>query len=128
MLNIHIDGAQQIAATFASMLQQVEKLGKEQIAEELTEWQKQDMHRKIPNTKQEDDVTVSTEIWPRSRVSMARDLLRHQRGKPTVVQLTPRASGAAAHHRPILRSELLDMLCVRMAALMNRVLRWQVKA
>jgi hypothetical protein len=126
VLNIHIDGAQQIAATFASMLQQVEKLGKEQIAAELTEWQTQDMHRKIPNTKQEDDVTVTTEIWPRSRVTMARDLLRKKRH--TVVQVTPRSAGAAAHHRPILRSELFDMLCVRMAALMNRVLRWQVKA
>jgi transcription termination factor Rho len=126
---VTIEGGSQIDATLASMVDQINKLGTEDMATELTTWQTEDMHRKYPNTKQDDEKTVSTEIWPRSRVSMTADMLMpFIKGKRTKVYAPPRATGAATHHRPILRSELFNMLCVRMSALMSRTLKWQIKA
>lgn len=121
MINVEAEGMEAIAKTLESMAQQIDALGKQEMFKELLAWQVEDMHRKYPNTTQDDEKTVSTEVWPRSRLSILRSMMR---GNPRRVYAPPRAYST----RPILRSELFDILCVRMAALMDRVLTWQTKA
>jgi len=129
MMHIEMFGLDEIARTIDSMSKQIEQLGKSNMADELTAWQAEDMRRRYPNTKQDDDKTVSTEIWPRSRLSEQR---RKQRSRPLRIHVAPRtgtAGGTPVHSaRPILRSELFTTLVERMDALLARVLQWQIKA
>ena len=131
MINIEAEGLEQITATLDSMVKQIDQLGKSDMADELTAWQSEDMRRRYPNTKQEDDKTVSTEIWPRSRLSD--DPSKRRQWKPVRrVYAAPRtgtAGGTPVHStRPVLREELFTMLVERMDALLSRVLEWQTKA
>jgi hypothetical protein len=114
-----------VTATLDGMADQIAKLGKEEMAKELTEWQRDDMKRTYPNTKQENETTVSTEIWPRSRVSEGHKP-RQSAEKRVRVYAPPRGGPrVASSARPILRSELFKTLCDRMATLLNRALHWK---
>jgi hypothetical protein len=129
-MHVEFDGLDRVQATLDGMGEQIQTLGKEEMAKELTEWQTKDMKRTYPNTKQEDDTTVSTEIWPRSRLSETR---KPSQTKRVRVYAPPRSGGGggprqATSTRPILRSELFATLCTRMSELLNRVLKWQTKA
>jgi hypothetical protein len=123
--HVEFDGLGNVTATLDGMADKIAKLGKEEIAKELTAWQRDDMRRTYPNTKQPDEKTATTEIWPRSRVSEG-----HQpnaaRGKRVRVYAPPRGGPrVASSTRPILRAELFTTLCDRMAELLNRVLTWR---
>ena len=107
-----------------------EQLGEfpDAMAEELTDWQRDDMHRKYPNTTLE-DTDASTLIWPRSR--LAEDTHRQvapRRAKwPPRIKQRARAPVAIARGgstRPLLRPELFEKLADRMAALMADKLNW----
>jgi hypothetical protein len=96
------------------------------MADELTEWQKVDMHRRYPNTETEENA-VSTEIWPTSRV-----VERDQKKINKIIRARKNAGGKSVsrkpvggHQRPILRPELYDKLVKRMDELMEKELSWR---
>jgi hypothetical protein len=123
---VDFDGMGNVTATLDGMADKISKLGKEEMAKELTEWQRDDMKRTYPNTKQEDEKTVMTEIWPRSRVSEGhKPNTTGASAKRVRVYAPPRGGQrVTASTRPILRSELFAKLCDRMSELLNRVLKW----
>jgi hypothetical protein len=70
------------------------------------------MHRKYPNTETPDEHSAETDIWPTSRLALAkRESGAHQR--------------VIVSHRPILRDELRTRLHDRMVALMQEKIRWR---
>jgi hypothetical protein len=107
MIKIALDsaGAQDCLQRMAD---RIEELGRSDIPAELTAWEVEDMHRKYPNTETPDDHSAETEIWPTSRLALARS---HRR--------------VIVRHRPILREELRERLRARMVALMEEKLRWR---
>jgi len=126
-LTFQATGVQNVLDTFEAMEGQIDGFGKEIMFDGLLAWQIIDMHRKYPNTSQDDERTVSTEIWPTSRVAMLMPLLkRTPSGKaPRRVYAPPRST---SKHRPILRQVLFDMLVERMGKLMEEQMKWQTKA
>jgi hypothetical protein len=123
VFNIEVEGAEAINKTLDTMAANIDQLGKQDMARELTAWQSEDMRRRFPNTSQDDDKTVSTEIFPRSRLSKKR--------KPRLftkplqqVYAKPRGVKVIGSTRPILREELWTRLCERMSALMSETLKW----
>jgi hypothetical protein len=123
VFTIEIEGAEAVNKTLDTMAAKIDELGKQDMARELTAWQSEDMKRRFPNTSQDDDKTVSTEIFPRSRLSKQR--------KPTLftkpvrqVYVKPPGIKQIASTRPILRDELWIKLRERMNALMSETLKW----
>jgi hypothetical protein len=84
------------------------------------------MKRQFPNTTVESDHSAYTMIWPHSRLEL--DGQRPRRGASGRIALTPvRPRGLghrAASGRPILRQELFDALCKRMADLLRKTMTW----
>ena len=112
---------QTLLTKFDGLVHRVDDLSQAMPAE-LTQWQKEDMKRERPNTEIVDDMTAATTIWPRSR------LVGPQRPRPK----QPRLGRPIRTHsgkpppstRPILRPELYDALCARMAALLQKTMQW----
>jgi hypothetical protein len=103
------------------------------IAQELTDWQVQDMNRKYPHTDQSTG-TASTMIYPRSRLNTPRRrAIIRGRHFETDSDGNLRPIGATVHRpvirkkktRPILRAVLIELLQARMKALGERTLSWQ---
>jgi hypothetical protein len=105
-----------------------------EMAEELTDWQRQDMHRQYPNT-QEDQDSASTDIWPRSRLSeeavqkeRANRRAYFMRRQRSIRNVGPRRQPGGGQRyrsqRQILRDVLFDQLEDRMDALMIEKLGW----
>jgi hypothetical protein len=93
------------------------------MADELTKWQREDMHRHFPNT----DMGVneaSTMIWPRSRKPRVVEVVRHRNKYPARRQQGI-ARAIPAGHRPILRDSLYKQLVERMDKLMEDELTWE---
>jgi hypothetical protein len=103
MLSVDLD-VSPLINRLNTMEQQLKKFPN-QMGDELTEWQTEDMHRKYPNTTVT-ETYVETTIWPTSRVRLARPKGRKRR---------PAA---------ILRPELYDKLVVRMSGLLS-TLGWK---
>jgi hypothetical protein len=93
-----------------------------QMGDELTNWQREDMHRHFPNTQTPDPHTAFTLIWPRSRLT---DQKKHEH-KALVVRraLPPTFIGQHRSARPILRPELFDRLVTRMRMLLDTTMTW----
>jgi hypothetical protein len=122
--DVEFDGLGNVTATLDGMADKISKFGKEEMAKELTAWQRDDMKRTYPNTKQEDETTVSTEIWPRSRVSEGHKPNTTSARRVRVYAPPRGGQRVTSSTRPILRSELFATLCDRMSVLLNRVLTW----
>jgi hypothetical protein len=96
------------------------------MADELTVWQIQDMHRRYPNTILKDK-TVETDIWPHSRV-----VERDQKKIEKIIRARRQSAGRksvgvvrSGTHRPILRPILYLKLVERMYELMEKELTWR---
>jgi hypothetical protein len=92
------------------------------MANELTAWQVEDMHRKFPNTDLKDH-NATTKIWPRSTAPTTNKKKIMEAMRRPIVRKNPSAKGGSA--RPILRPELYDKLVKRMSELMEKCLSWQ---
>jgi broad specificity phosphatase PhoE len=109
--------------------------------EEVTKWQREDMHRRFPETTtsvSDNIVTAETDVWPRSRLEVGPAAQRPKRlktvvkqGRATLVRRGPRqvmpggvGKGLVASHRPILRLALLQKLKERMMALAREAIKW----
>jgi hypothetical protein len=121
MLHISIDVAP-LLERFERMEERIAGFGSVDMPTELTEWQEEDMNRRYPNTVVPDSKTALTHIWPRSRLSERRsyERTRERRRRPSL----SRAPAFRGGTRPILRPELFERLCQRMAALLPEKLRW----
>ena len=65
MIQLGLEGLDKIEEVFKSMLEQVSKLGSEDMPHELTTWQTDDMHRKRPNTTEPEHNVAQTLIYQR---------------------------------------------------------------
>jgi hypothetical protein len=122
--SVEIEGVDNLAKMIDGMIKNIDTLGNEQLGTELTAWQTDDMHRQYPNTQTEPNA-ASTEIWPRSRTPkryVRKTAQRRRRG--TVMLKRGKGRGRQVSTRPILRVELFDKLCTRMAALLEKSLSW----
>jgi hypothetical protein len=118
MLTLTIDTTE-LGKTIDSMIAQLAAFP-QNMADELTRWQVEDMHRRYPNTTLQGN-TATTEIWPTSRLPKK----KKPRGLPRKAPIRP-ASGVRIHsQRPILRPELFDKLDQRMVQLMGDKLQWR---
>ena len=124
MIKVDIDTSG-FAASLDDMVQQINAFP-EKMAQEMTDWQTEDMHRKYPNTVLKDK-TVETDIWPRSRTSdtprrlgvrLLRRRNREKRARGTGTKVQQPST------RPILRESLWDQLCTRMTMLLDTI-RWK---
>jgi hypothetical protein len=125
MLNIEVDDKATNAA-FDRMLQRLKDFP-DKIADELVTWQIQDMRRHYTNVDRPDDMTATTDIWPRSRIS--RPYIRHgERGRPRGRDMhrepqrpKPLEPGQRSQRstRPILRESLWLMLVDRVRVLIQ---------
>jgi hypothetical protein len=118
-VNVEADGLEHIDETIRLMINDIDQLGKYNLVEEMVAWQSDDMNRQYPNVVIENDKTVMTRVWPRSRTWVPKP----KAGSRTVqrVYAPPRRST-----RPILRAELFTMLCERMFRNMTELLKWDV--
>lgn len=115
----------------------IKDFGHTAMPEELTAWQREDMHRKWPNTDVINYVRVETEIWPRSRGASQnltrprselapRSRLSTQRGgRPNPIRKWQGRAASTRSSRPILRPELFDKLSARMRELMKSLISWR---
>lgn len=114
MLDIALKSA--IEEKLQGMLDRIAELP-DDIAQELTDWQVQDMHRKYPETTHGGGGPAVTTIFPRSRTNTPRRrAIRTKTGSKGTI---------ARGKRPILRAVLIEILQARMKALGERTLTWR---
>jgi hypothetical protein len=115
--------------TYADMVQQLHDFP-QQMAQQLTDWQREDMNRRWPDTVMPTPHSVQTSIWPRSRL-----VEHHATGKPRgrpkgakTLHLAKSVKGPTGRilqsQRPILRPELFDKLDARMVKLLE-IVSWK---
>lgn len=115
MLTASLD-AGQMAQTLDSMASQLAGFPQE-MADELTSWQTEDMRRKYPNTVLRGN-EATTFIWPTSRLSQ-------RKIRTGAARLSTRRAVRIKSTRPILRAELFEKLDERMVRLMGKCLQWR---
>jgi hypothetical protein len=113
MITIDLDTSR-AQARLQGMADRIKEFGKSDIPAELTAWEVEDMHRKYPNTETPDDHSAETEIWPTSRLALARRAVEPSSRRRVVVW-----------HRPILREALWLRLRERMVTMMQEKLPWR---
>jgi len=84
------------------------------------DWQRDDMHRKYPKVDEQNNLSVTTLVYPRSR--RKRVSTGGKKGTGTTRKPARRVKGAA---RPILRPELVEQLFDRMAEMCRESIEWQ---
>lgn len=123
MFEIKIDGTEELLAKLAKYEKQIIELHSA-VPQEMEVWQRDDMHRKYPNTEAAtigNETTASTSIWPRSRASDKKRERRFQAPK----QHQPFKRGPVTRsNRPILRASLLEQLWDRMRRLAAGANTW----
>jgi hypothetical protein len=120
--------ASEVTDAIDKLLENVHALP-DDFADELTEWQAEDMRRKYPETDRPDENTAETEVFPRSRTWHKRStgqppgrprrsgFLRVPRGARPKSPTGPRSGFSG---RPILRRELFESLSDRIGELLRR--------
>jgi hypothetical protein len=114
-----------LVARLEAMTKKLEEFPKH-MAQELTDWQTEDMRRRFPNTETPDENTVETDIWPTSRIAE-----RDQKKINAILRARKTASRPrlgvvrSGTNRPILRPELYEKLVKRMDELMAKELTWR---
>jgi hypothetical protein len=120
MLTASLDMGQ-IAQTLDSMAAQLAGFPQE-IADELTNWQAEDMRRTYPNTVLRGN-EATTVIWPTSRLPQKKT---RTGGARLAVRRAVRGMRVRIkRRRPILRPELFEKLDERMVRLMGESLQWR---
>jgi AcrR family transcriptional regulator len=129
MLTFRIDGADAISERLESMIEKIRELKRNDLGDELAEWQREDMHRASPVVKRVRG-GVRTIVRPHSRHEVEASKHHQKRMIRRVSSGTARAAKAWMtwqarwSTRPILRTELSEALHDRMMALLAEKLRW----
>jgi hypothetical protein len=104
---------------FEDMQKRVTDL-EQKLPDVFLDWQREDMHRKFPKIEEKSGLSVTTYVYPRSR------LQRSGKGGGQSVRKRARiAAGRPGAKRPILREELVDKLFERMTAMCKEAIEWQ---
>ena len=97
MFEVSVEGLEALSKKFDELDEQIKALQTE-VPDELTAWQREDMHRRYPNTEANTTgglIEASTEIWPRSRLEVAggpKRIRPHRLGDDAIAgQLIPAA-------------------------------------
>jgi hypothetical protein len=124
MFEVKVEGLDRVLKKFDTLSEQITGLH-QGVPDELTAWQRDDMHRKYPNTTvqtQGNETAATTEIWPRSRQPSKDQHHQRQQGPK---QYRPAKRGPVVRsNRPILRAELLQQLWDRMVRLASGAIKW----
>jgi hypothetical protein len=119
MLEIKLDGLENIEHTVTEMMHVLKKFGNEDIPNEFFNWEGESLHRRSPWVKRIGRrKSYITFVRPHSAASMKmrhRTMIRARRRHKTLMRGTT---------RPILRPSLFSDLVQRMTALMERTIRW----
>jgi hypothetical protein len=129
-VQIAID-ADAVLARVDNMYADIKTMKLETLPQEFENWQTEDMHRKYPEMTfhpGEEEAIVMTRIWPRSRddvvggrrkrlFTIPKNISRAQLRRYRLASITHKG-------RPILRPELYEKLCERMAAMLQ-TLKWR---
>ncbi|HVG51164.1 MAG TPA: hypothetical protein VM867_05980 [Xanthobacteraceae bacterium] len=103
---------------FDDMQKRVTELN-QKLPEVFLDWQRDDMNRKFPKINEQGDKSVTTFIYPRSR------LPRTKGGNNTTRKRARVAAGRPGSTRPILREELVVKLFERMRQMCREAIEWQ---
>jgi hypothetical protein len=114
---------EKIIERFDAMTEKLDTFGATDMPNELTAWQVEDMHRRYPETKVEED-QASTEIFPRSRTYAQTHPHRVAKPRRQIAAMPVLRRQTKLQH-PVLRQALLDMLHTRMATLLNGKITWR---
>ena len=82
------------------------------------EWQRDDMNRKFPKVNEQNGLSVTTFVYPRSR------LPRTKKGGGNTRRRARIAAGRPGAKRPILRSILVEQLFERMVKMCKEAIEW----
>ena len=125
MFSIELQGVDALAQKFERFSLQLED-AKQELPQELTLWQREDMHRKFPNTQSGrigEDTVATTSIWPTSRAATQKDR-RRMRAKRSGPRQYAAGGRSVRSNRPILRHSLYDKLVQRMTLLLAKATKW----
>ena len=109
-------------------LQQFDELTKnlaalpDEMSTTFTAWQSEDMHRHFPKVDGSGE-SISTMIYPRSQLRRTKNLTGGNATRRRSIIAARRAG--AGQHKPILRPELFEQLCRRMADMLKEAAKWQ---
>jgi hypothetical protein len=107
------------------LLQQFEDMQKrvgeldQKLPQVFLDWQSEDMNRKFPKVDEQNGLSVTTYVYPRSRKS--RPYIPGQKG-PKRKNAPRRVAGGK---RPILRPELVEQLFDRMKEMCREAIEWR---
>lgn len=121
MFEVKVEGVEELLAKLNKYDAQIKALH-HTMPDELTDWQREDMKRKYPNTQVDSTDTetkATTSIWPRSR-QPSKDKRRLGPKQHQPVKRGP----VVRSNRPILRAELLRQLWDRMVRLTAEAMKW----
>ena len=113
--------ADKLLQQFDDMQKRVAGL-EQQLPDVFLAWQREDMNRKFPKVDEQGVLSVTTFIYPRSR------LTRRSGGKGGGKETRKRARVAAGRpgaKRPILRPVLVEQLFERMVTMCREAIEWQ---
>lgn len=105
----------------------IHELADHGIAQELHDWQVEDMKRRFPNTDDPTFLSSETTIWPRSRTYDKTHKGRpfQRRAQSSLPRLVGTLGKPGTSRRPILRPALYERLVERMGELLARTLTWR---
>jgi hypothetical protein len=130
MFDVHVV-SDKVQKRLDDMAEKIHAMGWEEMPQELTVWQTEDMHRQYPETKVEqlrtkDEVSAITMIYPRSRTyADTHPHHQHRPGRSRRLSSLPRLVRSSTMRHPILRSVLFDKLFARMSHLLKDKVTWQ---
>jgi hypothetical protein len=130
MFEVSVEGLEALSKKFDELDEQIKALQTE-VPDELTAWQREDMHRRYPNTEANTTgglIEASTEIWPRSRLEVAGGPKRIRPHRPAPKVYRPKGIAGPGRPppstRPILRQPLYDKFHERMVNLVGKAMKW----
>lgn len=112
--------SEKLLQQFDDMQKRVTGLEQE-LPQVFLEWQREDMNRKFPKINEQSGLSVTTYIYPRSRLKRIK---KSSSGKETRKRARV-AAGRAGAKRPILRPELVEQLFERMTEMCKEAIEWQ---
>jgi hypothetical protein len=112
--------SEKLLQQFGDMQKRVVDLDQE-LPQVFLDWQREDMNRKYPKVDQQSFLSVTTLIYPRSRLKRAR---KESGGKSTRKRARI-AAGRPGAKRPILRPELVEQLFKRMVEMCKEAIQWR---
>jgi hypothetical protein len=110
--------SEKLLQQFDDMQKRVTDLEQE-LSRVFLDWQREDMNRKFPKINEQNGLSVTTYVYPRSR------LKRTKRGSGTPRKRARIAAGRPGAKRPILRPELVEQLFERMTEMCREAIEWQ---